>query len=492
MKRYAFIFLIGTAAVILTVFSFEFWVTRLSEYVADRVVFTAAARFDAHLTRMSPAQAARLTAEELPAVNRVYPNGKSGSRSATSARTVRGIDYVLDRQSLREKTSRYALIGAVIANGLAILALVSLVQFIPSSRTDAGQPNEKMDTPERPVTQADRRIDPDDLSSLREVNRQLRAEVDNLSTFREVGLAVHSIRDTIAMLRTVSEVLTKKMDADETVIYLKDEHSHVLHPYAGFRRLSQLSLKPLFWEFNSDKDFSGRVDAGEKDSYILAPLYLDRELIGAVRVISYERRYTTHDLEVLTMLAKPVAIAINNAQLYDMAIKDGMTGLYDHDYFQKSIAREMDRCREQDVPLALIFLDIDHFKEVNDTYGHIMGDRIIKAIARLLRQHIRKSDFAYRYGGEEMAVIMPGESENGAYILAEKIRRYVGRHLERSEDGRECRVTVSLGISCFSATSTLSASDLVGQADANLYLAKRDGRNRTVAASHWQGAGKAA
>lgn len=167
-----------------------------------------------------------------------------------------------------------------------------------------------------------------------------------------------------------------------------------------------------------------------------------------------------------------------NASLRDLALRDGLTGLYNHKYFQDAMGAEVKKSQRYDHPLSLLMLDIDHFKDVNDTFGHPVGDQVLKEVSELLVKLVRHGDIVARYGGEEFAVILPETGTSGAKVLAHRLRRGIEQHRTYHDDTR-IPVTVSIGLTC---TETLgpdvSQDTLVALCDQALYMAKRNGRNR--------------
>lgn len=175
------------------------------------------------------------------------------------------------------------------------------------------------------------------------------------------------------------------------------------------------------------------------------------------------------------------------AKLEDLALKDGLTGLYNHRYFQEAIEREIGRARRHDKPLGLLFIDVDHFKAYNDRHGHPAGDRLLFQLGGLIEGGGtsgfpvagRASDIAARYGGEEFVLVLPETGIEGSLTKAERVRRSIEAFEFAAErtGGEGSRVTVSIGIACFPAHATDKAG-LISAADQQLYRAKRGGRNR--------------
>lgn len=162
------------------------------------------------------------------------------------------------------------------------------------------------------------------------------------------------------------------------------------------------------------------------------------------------------------------------------ALTDGLTGLYNRKHFDAQLRRDALKAMEICEPLCVILCDIDHFKRFNDTYGHAIGDEVIKLVARTLKQNVQGRDTPARYGGEEFAVILPQTGLQDAAVLAERIRgRLAGKELKTKNGGRSFgKVTMSLGLAEYRLGEPLT--DLIQRADAALYAAKRDGRNRVA------------
>ncbi|VVM71657.1 hypothetical protein PS645_01798 [Pseudomonas fluorescens] len=173
-----------------------------------------------------------------------------------------------------------------------------------------------------------------------------------------------------------------------------------------------------------------------------------------------------------------------NRSLNLLALEDALTGLSNRRQFDLYIHSEMGRARRTQSGLALLIIDVDHFKLFNDRYGHVAGDECLRKISAFITQNIlRPADLAARYGGEEFAVILPGTDYAGAFLVAEKIRRAVMQAAIEHKDGVEGRVTISLGVAAYDPASQVQPEDLVGIADKALYVAKAGGRNMSVIAN---------
>ena len=164
-------------------------------------------------------------------------------------------------------------------------------------------------------------------------------------------------------------------------------------------------------------------------------------------------------------------------EYYQRATRDMLTGLFNRHYLSMEGKREIHRAKRYGYPLSILIADIDLFKKVNDTYGHPVGDRVLKEIARIVRQQIREVDIPVRYGGEELLILIAHTALSGAASVAERIRAQVAHHRFKI-NGRAFTVTISLGVSSYHKGDTLNS--LIKRADACLYQAKESGRNRVV------------
>jgi diguanylate cyclase (GGDEF)-like protein len=163
--------------------------------------------------------------------------------------------------------------------------------------------------------------------------------------------------------------------------------------------------------------------------------------------------------------------------LQHMAIRDGLTGLFNHVTFYTMLEDEIARSQRSGTPVSLLMLDLDHFKSVNDKFGHVEGDMVLKESGRIIHRQSRSIDKVCRYGGEEFAVILPETNSAGAMIAADHMRSAIERHLFQTNDGQNISFTISIGVATV-PEHAVSAQDLVNAADRALYVAKEHGRNR--------------
>lgn len=204
------------------------------------------------------------------------------------------------------------------------------------------------------------------------------------------------------------------------------------------------------------------IEAGAADC--LSPRIPERELRARIlRFLSGKKRIER--------------LRTTNEHLARMAITDPLTGVGNRRHFDESLSAELKRNNRSRTPLALLMIDIDHFKRVNDSVGHQAGDRILKIVAENLRVNIRSYDTLCRFGGEEFAIIMPDTSAGQASTVAERIRREIAAINARGTYG-DFPLTVSVGLRPVRETEPIEAAQLIAEADQALYRAKNGGRNR--------------
>lgn len=246
----------------------------------------------------------------------------------------------------------------------------------------------------------------------------------------------------------------------------------------------------LVEDIDNDFRFSPEALSNPRDkeykSVIGVPIMTEMKVIGVLRLDSRPRDvYTQDDLRLLSIISDLAAVSLENAMLYkrtnDLAITDGLTGLYVHRYFKERLNAELKRALAGEKQFSILMIDLDHFKEKNDKYGHTVGDLLLVKVAQILKGNVDTGHIVSRYGGEEFAIFLFGTDIKGAVKIAQALRKKV-------EDTAfivrrfEVKMTVSIGISSFPDDGYL-VEELLKTADENLYKAKENGRNKVWSSS---------
>ncbi len=217
-------------------------------------------------------------------------------------------------------------------------------------------------------------------------------------------------------------------------------------------------------------------------SYIVPEFDLDGviiSLLSVTRDVTERKHYETELKNAYENLRGELEKIENLKQeLAEQALRDPLTNLHNRRYLTESLGRELIRCQREAVPLGLIVMDIDHFKQVNDTHGHQAGDQLLVAVAEVLRNHARGSDILCRYGGEEFLLVMPAASEQDTFTRAEELRQKCAA-IQLPDQPGLFMITLSFGIASFPAHGK-TMDELLNNADKALYASKRNGRNRVT------------
>lgn len=314
---------------------------------------------------------------------------------------------------------------------------------------------------------------------------QERSRVRN--AIRRIGEAFASGLDRDALLELSLNTAMDATDADRGRVSSRSGIGEPLAEATHVGRLAGLESHVLESERRALE--GDGVGVASADGQYLATVALGEMIPGGpthglITVCRLGRPFTEDDLALLRSLASRATLAMANVNLHRdvqrQAITDDLTGLASHGHFQQLLGAEMEEVRRYQYPVGLIMLDIDDFKAVNDAYGHPQGDLVLRYVADALRETSRDVDVAARYGGEELALILPHTDLDGAYEMAERARTAIGALKIPQLDGDGIlEITASVGAA---ATSEGDKNDLIAAADGALYLAKRGGKNRTVRA----------
>ncbi len=328
-----------------------------------------------------------------------------------------------------------------------------------------------------------------------------RKRVRELEALRDMLADISTMLNPEPLLQALVERVCTLLGADNGVIGRNDVHAQQVHLWSCLKyRDIYEQLPPLpvgqgiygraiaLRQSVVDNDFQPDERATSLPPELIprvvmaVPLQIGGEVIGAIGVhnLTDARRFDQHDIDLLQLFAQQAAIAIYNARLYAetqrLATIDGLTGLYNRRHFLTLLGREFKHVLRFHASVSLIMLDIDRFKAINDTHGHLVGDQVIHTLAARCRRNFRDIDVIGRYGGEEFAVLLPETDTTTAVQIAERLRASIAQDPFLTETG-PLFVTASLGVASYHVGEELTPEGLIDRADRALYCAKYDGRN---------------
>lgn len=298
--------------------------------------------------------------------------------------------------------------------------------------------------------------------------------------------------DVVSLVLHDPEYEIRRIFEDEGVRLGEMEQLLFQHDLDALDNLFGVSAEPKLGRFNVREHGFLFADGTTKvRSVALLPLVRYGNLIGSLNLgSSQETRYIEGAAtDFLQRLATVVAICLENAtnheRLKRVGLSDALTGVNNRRFFDQRLLEEVGRARRTQEPLTCLFMDVDHFKQVNDEHGHQTGDQVLRVVAGLIREQLRASDVLGRYGGEEFAALLVNASGEAAMEIAERIRAVIEAHPFEAMDGQSMAVTISIGVATLSITDQeasleVLANELVDRADQGVYAAKRQGRNQVV------------
>ena len=286
------------------------------------------------------------------------------------------------------------------------------------------------------------------------------------------------VRDSMNEFIQMAGFNSTMASSAEEAVELLEKNRHVIHvvitdimlPGMGGLELTKLIKRDfnsdviVMTGYSGDYSYEEAINMGASD-FVIKPVRLEELLLRLKRVLK-ERDLTQERVRMMEKLQR-------------LAITDGLTKLHNSRSFYSQLEVEVDRYNRYKHPLSLLLLDIDRFKNYNDTFGHLEGDKVLVKISQVIKSCLRKLDTAYRYGGEEFTVILPETSCEEALLVAERIRNVVQAEVFRPEEGKDISITISIGATQYAENEELSA--FIQRADKAMYLSKQKGRNRVTA-----------
>jgi two-component system, cell cycle response regulator len=333
---------------------------------------------------------------------------------------------------------------------------------------------------------------------------------ESAESFNTLIMTLSEVMETQAEIQLFSEMLTSYLELDilsrETLTHLikntkADGGAVLIEKDGGLaveaidsikdaaalenneRVLSTMrTLERQLIKFPDDIILDGVVADFHPKELLIEPIVYKNILLGALILVS-SSSFSSNAIDKLSFFSQSLSLAFRNAithnQMQRLAALDALTGLYNRRFGILRVKEEFSRAVRADTPISLLMFDIDHFKSVNDTYGHLVGDQVLVSIAKIALASIREGDVLLRYGGEEFLCVLPGANKVDAGIIAERIRIMVKDSAVKNAE-QDIKVTVSIGVVTYPRNDISESDQLIKLADDAMYVAKETGRNRTV------------
>jgi diguanylate cyclase (GGDEF)-like protein len=307
--------------------------------------------------------------------------------------------------------------------------------------------------------------------------------IDELSTKIDIKSKLINILKDIENSKDTEQII-RKLITSVSLLYPRTKTEFIVIPKQGIINDVFLTKVPVFIP-SVTKEVRYRLSyfAEDEKSLLFLPLVCFSKVYGVLKVYSDKDSYfDLDDFRILEIITTTASISIENISLFkiteELAIKDALTNLYTHRAFQDKLDEEILVSARTKKPFLLSIIDIDHFKKINDNYGHQVGDEVLKCIAGIIKNSVREFDFVARYGGEEFAIIMPQTDKEEGIGILKNIRERI-KNYSFTLNNKVINLSVSIGVSLFPGEA-LSKSQLIRVADERLYRAKNEGRDRIV------------
>ena len=336
-------------------------------------------------------------------------------------------------------------------------------------------------------------------------------ELGEVAVFHELGKALTSSLQLDQVLRTIMEKIDEFLHPDTWSMLLVDEikqelyfelaigrNAHTLKDIrikmgqgiAGWVAANQQAV--IVPDVSRDTRFFAQVDEKTKmetHSIVAVPVRFRDHCLGVIELINCfgMEGFGDRDLALLEALADFAAIALENARhvqrIHELTITDDCTSLYNARHLNFILETEIYRSQRYGYEFSLVFLDLDHFKAVNDTHGHLAGSKLLAEIGQVLRNNCRLIDFAFRYGGDEFVILLPQTSKESACVVARRLHRLIRETTWLTSEDLNIRITTSAGVASY-PTDARTKAQLLHLADEAMYLVKNSTRDSVAAANH--------
>ena len=312
---------------------------------------------------------------------------------------------------------------------------------------------------------------------------KMQKSIDFHDSMKNIAKIIESQYELNYIIPLIGEMIDKFISNHLIYIFLKDQLTGEFHlAWPNMCRDERIfeMIKTI-----TPKSVTMLTNEGKTGIF---PLIEENKVLGCIVTKSTDGKLTSKELEYIQQLVNQTATTINRANIYGEILKhatlDALTGFYNRRQLEERIKQEVSSAVRQKTPLCAIMTDIDHFKQVNDTYGHAVGDEVLRTVAKTIRTQLREYDIAGRYGGEEFAILLPFTRLEEAKMVAERLRSSVEKRIvdisriNAEAETKSINVTISLGVYEFNPRD--KDGDLLKKAHKALYTAKETGRNRVV------------
>lgn len=345
--------------------------------------------------------------------------------------------------------------------------------------------------------------------------KELKRTVDELQVFNEIGKTLTSTLDIKEVLKIIMQKVNELLEPSSFSLLLVDDKNMSLKYEISIGKISEQSDKEtvvrmgeglIGWVAQEGKpilfpdptknlkyslpshitsDYS--IAESDENSILCVPLKSKGKTLGVMKLINDNgigRLFGEEDLKTIHTIADYSAIAIENAKnfqrIQELTITDDLTSLYNSRYLHSLLDSEVHRSKRYKKHFSMIFLDLDKFKEVNDTFGHIYGSTLLRETGQVILKNLRNVDIATRYGGDEFVVILPETQKASAILVAERLREAISKHVFLQEKGLHVQFTASFGVASFPEDAS-TKEELIKMADEAMYKVKNTTRNGVAA-----------
>jgi diguanylate cyclase (GGDEF)-like protein len=333
---------------------------------------------------------------------------------------------------------------------------------------------------------------------------ELKRQVERLSLFHEVGKALFSTLDLQKILQTIMEKISELLQPDTWSLLMVDERAQELYFEIaigrGAERLKDVRLKlgegiagwvaeheesVLVEDVRSDIRFSPKIDEFTQPnthSVLCVPIKGREQVLGVIELVNClgKQSFSEEHKPILESLADYAAIALENARyvqrMHELTIMDDCTALYNARHLNFVLDAEIYRSTRYGYEFSVIFFDLDHFKQVNDVHGHLVGSKLLWMIGDLIKSNLRLIDYAFRYGGDEFVIILPQTSKENALIVLRRLKDLLNSKVFFREENLNIKVTASFGVAAFPADGR-THREILSMADEAMYLVKKTTRD---------------